>query len=91
MRRIILEQEPPRPSQSTRSLDVADPTHPAVARGLAPAQLPAQLRGELDWIVLRAIEKRRERRYESVAALKDDIARHLANEPVRAGPQAAPT
>lgn len=47
------------------------------------------LRGDLDWIVLRALEKNRERRYESAAALAEDLQRHLAHKPVHAGPPSA--
>ncbi len=59
-----------------------DPPRPSVRT----PRLAARLRGELDWIVLRALEKDRERRYQSVRELMDDIERHLAHEPVSARP-----
>ena len=58
----------------------------AEQRGLTPAALAALLRGELDWIVLKAIEKNRQRRYDSPAALAADLQRHADDEPVLAGP-----
>ena len=57
----------------------------AAQRGLTPAVLAAQLRGDLDWIVLKAIEKDRELRYDSPAELAADLQRHAADEPVLAG------
>ena len=87
MQRILLEEEPPKPS------DVVTPPQSSAARGAATASTsrpitPRELRGDLDWIVLRALEKDRGRRYASAAALADDIERHLRNEPVLTG---APT
>jgi serine/threonine protein kinase len=58
----------------------------AEQRGLTPAPLATLLRGDLDWIVLKAIEKDRQRRYDSPAALADDLQRHANDEPVLAGP-----
>jgi non-specific serine/threonine protein kinase/serine/threonine-protein kinase len=81
----IVTREAKRPSE------VAAETGPesvarAQLRGVAPASLAAQLRGDLDWIVLRAIEKDRERRYDSPSALAADLQRHADDEPVLAGP-----
>ena len=85
MRRIIREEEPPSPSiRLSRSLDRLAAT--AASRGAEPARLGALVRGELDWIVMRALEKERARRYETASALGDDVARHLAGEPVIAAP-----
>lgn len=68
----IRESDPPRPSERARS-----PT---------PLSCPsASLRGDLDWIILRAMAKEPGRRYSSAAALSDDLSRHLADEPVTAG------
>ena len=53
---------------------------------MTPSSLAAALRGDLDWIVLKAIEKDRQRRYDSPAALAADLQRHAAYEPVLAGP-----
>lgn len=58
----------------------------AYRRDTEPARLKRALRGDLDWITLRAVEKERSRRYASVSELAADIERHLRNEPVMAGP-----
>jgi WD40 repeat protein len=55
-------------------------------RGLAPAQLPALVRGDLDWIVMKALEKNRTRRYDSASAFAGDVQRFLADEPLVARP-----
>jgi eukaryotic-like serine/threonine-protein kinase len=81
----IMTREPARPSEV-----VADRTPEGAARAerrrLSPFALAARLRGDLDWIVLKATEKDRARRYESPAALAADLRRHADNEPVLAGP-----
>jgi eukaryotic-like serine/threonine-protein kinase len=59
---------------------------PGTATPTASTRASRRVRGEIDWIVMKAIEKERARRYESVADLADDIERHLRNEPVLAGP-----
>jgi serine/threonine protein kinase len=88
IRRIIREEEPPRPStrlaQSTASL-------PSVAarRQTEPAKLTRLVRGELDWIVMKALEKDRNRRYETPGALAEDVKRYLQEEPVLACPPSA--
>jgi eukaryotic-like serine/threonine-protein kinase len=83
--RSIREQEPPRPS--TRLSESRDGL-PAISanRQIEPVQLRRLVRGELDWIVMKAIEKDRSRRYETANALARDIQRHLAGDPVEAGP-----
>jgi len=83
--RTIREEDPPRPSTRTSTLgdrlsDVAR------NRGTDPRSLSRQIRGDLDWVVMRALEKDRSRRYASAAALADDVGRHLDNEPVSACP-----
>ncbi len=85
LRRRIQENEPTRPStRVARGNDrVADL---ARRRGVEPRVLARQIRGDLDWIVMRALEKDRERRYPSPAELAADLGRHLRNEPVEAGP-----
>jgi len=85
MRRIIREQQPQKPS--TRLSTLAEGTKLTVAgqRDATPQALSRQLHGELDWIVLKAIEKDRTRRYESASAFAQDIQRHLKAEPVTAG------
>jgi serine/threonine protein kinase len=76
--RILREEEPPLPSRRVAGLAPAD-------RGL----LPRELRGDLDWIAMRALEKDRERRYATPSELAADLERHLADEPVSAGPPSA--
>ena len=81
----ILEAEPPTPSTRFSTLGAA---RDAIAerRRTDAESLRKRLRGDLDWIVMRAIAKERARRYETANALGEDIERHLANEPVHARP-----
>jgi serine/threonine protein kinase len=65
------------------------PHDAAAARRLTPRQLAHRLSGDLDWIVLKALEKDRNRRYASPSELGADVRRHLSNEPVLAGPPSA--
>jgi hypothetical protein len=85
--RIIRQEDPLRPSARISSIE----TLPAVAanRHVEPKRLAIILRGELDWIVMKALEKDRARRYETANALAVDIQRHLDNEPVSACPPSA--
>jgi serine/threonine protein kinase len=87
LRRIIREEEPPRPSTRLSTTEEL----PAIAanRGLEPRKLAGLVRGELDWIVMRCLEKDRDRRYESASALALDVERYLHDEPVLAGPPSA--
>ncbi len=89
MRRIIREVEPPRPS--ARLITLADEELRSTARLHAsePRKLTSVMRGDLDWIVMKAIEKDRTRRYESANGLAMDIQRHLHSEPVLARPPSA--
>ncbi len=82
--RQIIEVDPPRPSQRVVADDDTSTTV-AAACDMTRVRLGRALRGDLDWIVMRALSKERNRRYETVAALADDIARHLALEPIVAG------
>lgn len=84
MRRIIREEAPQKPS--TRLSTLADDVKLTVAnqRQVSPQVLSRQLHGDLDWIILKAIEKDRARRYESASAFAQDIERHLKSEPVAA-------
>src|SRR5262245_12605661 len=86
MLRVIREQEPAKPSTKLSTEDRL----PALAanRGTEPARLTRLVRGDLDWIVMKALEKDRNRRYETANALASDIQRYLADEPVAAGPPA---
>jgi len=86
--REIREAEAPRPSLKFGALGAAS-EGAASARGEKPASLLRQLRGDLDWITLKAIEKDRARRYSSVSELATDIQRHLSDQPVLAGPPSA--
>jgi WD40 repeat protein/serine/threonine protein kinase len=88
MRRIIREEEPPRPSTRLSTLGETL-TAVAVRRRTDPKRLSQLVRGELDWIVMKALEKDRNRRYESASAFAADVQRYLADEPVQAGPPGA--
>jgi tetratricopeptide (TPR) repeat protein len=85
MRRIIREQDPPRPSTRVSSLGEQAPTT-AEQRATDPITLARRLKGDLDWISMRALEKDRFRRYGSPSELAGDIERHLDHQPVTAGP-----
>jgi WD40 repeat protein/serine/threonine protein kinase len=82
--RIIREEEPSKPSKRL-STDNALPSL-AAARQIEPARLTKLLRGELDWVVMKCLEKQRDRRYETASALARDVQRYLADEPVEARP-----
>jgi WD40 repeat protein/serine/threonine protein kinase len=101
--RMIREQEPPKPS--TRLSELNRPHAPredfaarsatttlesiAAQRQTEPARLSKLMRGELDWIVMKALEKDRTRRYEMASALAADVQRYLGDEPVQACPPSA--
>jgi serine/threonine protein kinase len=85
VQRIIREQEPITPSRRVSTLGEALPRI-AKARRAEPHALCRLVRGDLDWIVMKALEKDRTRRYETAADLATDIRRHLDSEPVSAGP-----
>jgi WD40 repeat protein len=85
MRRIIREEEPPTPSRRISTLGPAAVTVSA-QRQSDPRRLRQLLRGELDWIVMKCLEKDRSRRYEMAGALAADLQRYLRQEPVEAGP-----
>jgi tetratricopeptide (TPR) repeat protein len=89
MRRTIREKEPARPSTRVSTLRGDELTTTAKRRGLEPPKLISLLRGDLDWIVMKCLEKDRSRRYETANGLARDIERHLGNEPVTAGPPGA--
>lgn len=91
IRKMILEVEPSKPStRLTTIMPGEDPEgsarQTAKRRRLDPASLSRQLRGDLDWIVMKALEKDRTRRYDSASALGEDVERHLKGEAVLAGP-----
>ncbi len=82
--KIIREEEPPKPSTRLSGSE----TLPSVAsnRNTEPVKLNALIRGDLDWIAMKALEKNRSRRYDGAAALADDVRRFLGDEPVEARP-----
>jgi WD40 repeat protein/serine/threonine protein kinase len=85
--RILREEEPPKPS--TRLSGSAELPSIAAQRRTEPKRLGKLVRGELDWVVMKALEKDRARRYETANALARDLQRYLADEPVEAGPPSA--
>jgi len=87
MLRRIKEEEPPKPS--TRLSTTEELPTISANRHTEPARLAKLVRGELDWIVMRCLEKDRTRRYETATALAADLRRHLSHEPVEAGPPPA--
>jgi serine/threonine protein kinase len=89
MRRIIREDEPPKPSSRISTLAGEDRTNLAKARQIDPEKLDRMIEPDLDWIVMKAIEKDRSRRYETANAFAQDIVRFLTDEPVSATPPSA--
>jgi serine/threonine protein kinase len=86
IRRILQEEEPPAPSTRVASLPAEVAQRIAECRGTDPHKLAQHLKGDLDWIVMKAMEKDRQRRYATVQGLATDLQRHLRHEPVYAGP-----
>ena len=85
LRRIISEEEPPIPSARVETAGAKLDTAPDGARA-NPARLSSLLRGELDWITIKALDKDRERRYQTAAEFEADVRNFLNNEPVLACP-----
>ena len=85
IQRTIREKEPPRPSTRITQLGPAS-TEAATNRHTEPRRLASELRGDLDWVTMKALEKDRTRRYQTAIALAADVRHHLSNEPVSAGP-----
>jgi serine/threonine protein kinase/WD40 repeat protein len=87
MFRLVREEDPQRPSTKVGSAAAL----PSIAanRDVEPAKLARLLRGELDWVVMKALEKDRNRRYESANSFAMDVQRYLADEPVQACPPSA--
>ena len=81
--RLVREEEPPPPSSRLSTADAL----PSIAanRSTEPARLSRLMRGDLDWVVMKALEKDRGRRYESAGGFARDVERYLADEPVEAG------
>jgi eukaryotic-like serine/threonine-protein kinase len=88
IQRTIREKEPPRPSTRVTQLGPAS-AEAAHSRRTEPARLAGELRGDLDWITMKALEKDRTRRYDTVMGFANDVRRHLRNEPVVASPPSA--
>ena len=86
MRRIIRKDEPSRPSTLVSTFDLQALSTAASCRDIDPRQLTSSLRGELDWLVMKSLEKDRGRRYGSAIALAEDLDRFLTNQPITAGP-----
>ena len=84
MIKIIREEEPQLPSIKVRSS--ASLNQIAQRRNIDPGKLPAQIRGDLDWIVTKSLEKDRNHRYRSAGDFADDITRHLEQRPIEAAP-----
>jgi eukaryotic-like serine/threonine-protein kinase len=86
MRRRIRETDPVRPSNRISGMTGSDSTSTAKRRGMDPHRLVSLLRGDLDWVVMKCLEKDRTRRYETASGLAMDIQRHLNNETISARP-----
>jgi Tol biopolymer transport system component/tetratricopeptide (TPR) repeat protein len=84
MQRVIREQEPAKPSTKLSTLGDTL-TDIAKRRNCTPDLLRKAIRGDLDWIVMKSLEKDRVRRYETAASFAEDLRRHLEHEPVLAG------
>jgi serine/threonine protein kinase/tetratricopeptide (TPR) repeat protein len=84
MLRMVREVDPSKPSTKVSTADALP--NIAANRGIDPERLKRELRGDLDWIVMKALEKDRTRRYETANGFASDILRHLSNEPVQAAP-----
>jgi len=85
-RRVVREDDPPSPSAMVSTLQAQALSTVASHRQVDPRKLGDSMKGELDWIVMKALEKDRERRYESANALAADVERHLRGEAVQACP-----
>ncbi|UCD52490.1 MAG: hypothetical protein JSW27_07600, partial [Phycisphaerales bacterium] len=86
MRKIIREQEPPKPSTKLATLQIEEQSTTALRHATDSPRLISLLRGDLDWIVMKCLEKDRMRRYDTANALASDVTRHLNDEPVMARP-----
>src|SRR5258706_1149876 len=89
MRRTIREKEPLRPSTRLSGFTAEELTATAKRRGAEPPKLVHALRGDLDWVVMKCLEKDRARRYETASGISADLKRYLNNEPVVARPPSA--
>ena len=86
LRRIIREEDPPRPSNRLSTLNNDLAMTVAHNRRLEPARLGSSMKRDLDWIVLKALDKDRNRRYSTAGAMAEDVARFLSDQPIEARP-----
>lgn len=86
LRRIIREEEPPRPSARLSTLSSELATTISACRQIEPSKLPSVVRGDLDWMVMKALDKDRNRRYPTAGAMAEDLKRFLGEQPVEARP-----
>ena len=86
MRRTLRESDPPRPSKKLETLPFAELVATAKKRSTDAVRLKSRVRGDLDWVVMKALDKDRSRRYETANGFAMDLQRHLDNEPVMARP-----
>ncbi len=86
MRRIIRTAEPPRPSNRLVQLDATEATDLSAKRRASVQELTGAVRGDLDWIVMKCLEKDRTRRYDTASNLAADVRHHLDHEPIAARP-----
>ncbi len=89
MMKLLREEEPKKPSTQVSTLNEETASAVAGKRKTEPRNLRRSLEGDLDWILLKALDKERERRYPNVSDLATDLERHLASEPVAASPPSA--
>ena len=89
MRRIIREEEPPRPSHRVSTLGVEASSTVSERRAVDGRRLNQLLKGELDWVVMKSLDKDRNRRYESASAFAAEVQRYLNDEQVEACPPSA--
>ncbi len=87
--RIVRDNDPPKPSTRIRSQSVSALAELGEQRRCDPHRLAQHLRGDLDWIVMKTLEKNRTRRYETASALAADVRCFLNNEPIQARPPSA--
>lgn len=85
--RLLNEEQPPKPSKRLSASE--RPAAVAAQRNAAPTELAKLVRGDLDWIVMKCLEKDRTRRYDAASALARDLERYLSDEPVEARPPSA--